>query len=31
LYVIEVELGDDCARKVRGGKEEICNVEGEEL
>jgi hypothetical protein len=31
LYVIEVELGDDCARKVRGGKEEIRNVEGEEL
>jgi hypothetical protein len=31
LYVIEVELGDDCARKVREGKEEVRDVEGEEL
>jgi hypothetical protein len=31
LYVINVELGDDCARKVRGRKEEVHDVEGEEL
>jgi hypothetical protein len=31
LYVIKVELEDDCGRKVSGGKEEARDVEGEEF